>query len=164
MILYHGSMVAVETPQILPSLRKLDFGAGFYTTINKEQAVQWTIEVARRRGSKERVISEYTFDEAAAERELAILRVHEPDEAWLKFVCDCRSGRETFDPYDMAVGLMANDRIFLAIQLYENGAYNMEEAIRRLKIQPLFSQTLFHTEKALSFCRYERHDVVEGTT
>jgi len=41
MILYHGSNVVVERPKILQSVRMLDFGVGFYTTSNKEQAVRW---------------------------------------------------------------------------------------------------------------------------
>jgi hypothetical protein len=36
MTVYHGSTVAVETPIILQSERKLDFGEGFYTTPNRE--------------------------------------------------------------------------------------------------------------------------------
>ena len=38
MILYHGSNVEVREPKIIVSNRTLDFGAGFYTTSNKEQA------------------------------------------------------------------------------------------------------------------------------
>ena len=37
-ILYHGSNVAVERPKIIQSQRTLDFGEGFYTTTNKQQA------------------------------------------------------------------------------------------------------------------------------
>ena len=29
--LYHGSNVAVDMPKILPNLRALDFGCGFYS-------------------------------------------------------------------------------------------------------------------------------------
>ena len=41
MILYHGSNVQVSTPKILVTNRMLDFGAGFYTTSNRQQAVKW---------------------------------------------------------------------------------------------------------------------------
>ena len=37
MILYHGSNVAVPEPKILPNLRALDFGSGFYLTSNFHQ-------------------------------------------------------------------------------------------------------------------------------
>jgi len=38
MILYHGGSVTVEVPNLSLSRKNLDFGAGFYTTANKEQA------------------------------------------------------------------------------------------------------------------------------
>ena len=41
MTLYHGSDVIVEYPRLLERQRTLDFGPGFYTTINKEQAVSF---------------------------------------------------------------------------------------------------------------------------
>ncbi|MDR0949495.1 MAG: DUF3990 domain-containing protein, partial [Lachnospiraceae bacterium] len=62
MIVYHGSVVSVETPQILNSQRLLDFGAGFYTTTNREQAVRWSQRVAARRKMETRYLSKYEFD------------------------------------------------------------------------------------------------------
>jgi hypothetical protein len=41
MILYHGSNVVVDKPQLVPQNRALDFGSGFYTTENKTQAVSF---------------------------------------------------------------------------------------------------------------------------
>lgn len=41
MIIYHGSNVKVDKPTILIPNRTLDFGNGFYTTSNKEQAYKW---------------------------------------------------------------------------------------------------------------------------
>lgn len=53
MILYHGSNVEVREPKIIVSNRTLDFGAGFYTTSNKEQAEKWskTQTLRRRKGT-----------------------------------------------------------------------------------------------------------------
>ena len=39
MILYHGSNVIVEQPKLIRQNRYLDFGCGFYTTTNRDQAV-----------------------------------------------------------------------------------------------------------------------------
>lgn len=44
MIVYHGSIVPVLKPEIRVSELFLDFGYGFYTTSNKEQAIKWTIK------------------------------------------------------------------------------------------------------------------------
>ena len=49
MILYHGSNVTVEHPKLIKQNRYLDFGFGFYTTTNREQAVNFARKVAERR-------------------------------------------------------------------------------------------------------------------
>jgi hypothetical protein len=45
MFLYHGSDVAVENPNIISQVHGLDFGIGFYTTTNKQQAIDFTKSV-----------------------------------------------------------------------------------------------------------------------
>ena len=40
-IIYHGSTVLVETPEIREGGTFLDFGVGFYTTTSYEQAERW---------------------------------------------------------------------------------------------------------------------------
>ena len=37
MFLYHVSNTKVNSPKILPNLRAIDFGAGFYLTSSKKQ-------------------------------------------------------------------------------------------------------------------------------
>ncbi|MBQ7184417.1 MAG: DUF3990 domain-containing protein [Clostridia bacterium] len=41
MILYHGSNVAVKEPHLIKAQRNLDFGNGFYTTSDFQQAESW---------------------------------------------------------------------------------------------------------------------------
>ncbi|MDL2287051.1 DUF3990 domain-containing protein [Eubacteriales bacterium OttesenSCG-928-G02] len=154
MIIYHGSNVVVEQPKILQSERMLDFGTGFYTTSNKEQAGRWAERVADRRETKDQMLSVYEFDFETAERELAIIRFDEPNGEWLDFVCANRSGREPATPYDIVIGPVADDKIYEVVQFYENGVYYKEDAIKRLKVEELFNQILFHTEKSLTFCRF----------
>lgn len=43
MILYHGSNVEVREPKLLKIQRDLDFGKGFYTTSDFEQARTWAL-------------------------------------------------------------------------------------------------------------------------
>ena len=154
MILYHGSNVVVEQPKILQSARMLDFGVGFYTTSNKEQAIRWAEKVADRREPDDKIVSFYEFDIDAAECELRIIRFDEPSEKWLDFVCANRSGREIGDSYDIVIGPVADDMVYTVVQFYENGVYDKDDAIKRLKVEALFNQILFHTERALSYCRF----------
>lgn len=48
MLLYHGSTEIIEFPKLIKSDRFLDFGNGFYTTTNLEQAIRWASIKKRR--------------------------------------------------------------------------------------------------------------------
>ena len=43
MLLYHGSNVIVQSPQILENGFYKDFGYGFYCTIIEKQAKRWAL-------------------------------------------------------------------------------------------------------------------------
>jgi len=61
MILYHGSYIKIEKPNISFSRKNVDFGIGFYTTTIKEQAITWSKRFKYR--GRESIISSYFFDE-----------------------------------------------------------------------------------------------------
>ncbi|MCL2367296.1 MAG: DUF3990 domain-containing protein [Oscillospiraceae bacterium] len=161
MLLYHGSTVSVESPKIMQSERKLDFGEGFYTTYNREQALRWAERVASRRRSNAQVITEYAFDLESAERALKIIRFNNPDELWLDFVSMNRLGQALPESYDMVIGPVANDMVYTTVLLYEQGFLDKDATIRQLKVQALYNQILFHTEKSLQYCQYIRHEIIE---
>lgn len=162
MLIYHGSTVPVEAPRIIQSKRKLDFGEGFYTTYNREQAIRWSERVAARMETSSRVITEYEFAGEAAEKALQILYFDKPDKVWLDFVSANRVGRTLTEPYDIVIGPVADDMVYASILLYEQGVLDQDETIKRLKVQKLYNQILFHTEKSLRFCRYIRHEIIGG--
>jgi hypothetical protein len=162
MIIYHGSTVIVKQPIILQRERMVDFGPGFYTTSNKEQALIWAQLVAVRRESSEQFLSVYELDLKKAEKELTVIRFKEPDEAWLDFVCANRRGREIVEAYDMVFGPVADDRVYTVVQYYENGVYDKDEAIKRLKVDKLYDQILFHTEKSLIYCQFTGYEDLGG--
>jgi hypothetical protein len=60
MILCHGSDVVVEKPILIEQRRTLDFGAGFYTTTNKEQAINFAQKVQERRSSANKFVRKST--------------------------------------------------------------------------------------------------------
>ena len=79
MTLYHGSDQIIKAPELRSSTRTLDFGAGFYTTTNKEQAVNFAVKVytrSIREGNtpKGKFISVYEADYEKMKQELDILR------------------------------------------------------------------------------------------
>ena len=162
MIIYHGSVVPVKIPKIMKSDRMLDFGEGFYTTSNKEQANRWSEIVAVKRVTNNRVITEYEFDFIAAQKDLTLITFDKPDEAWLEFVCLNRSGRAPSEDFDIAIGPVANDQVFAVVTLYEQGILSKEAAIIELRVRDLYNQILFHTDKSLNYCHYLRHTTIGG--
>ena len=97
MIIYHGSDVIVEKPKLIKSTRKLDFGAGFYTTTNKNQAVSFARKVMLRNGNNTEYVSVYEADMKKISEALNVLEFNEPDDEWLDFVYENRcSARDRF--------------------------------------------------------------------
>ena len=154
MILYHGSNMVVEQPKLIPQARSLDFGSGFYTTVNKEQAVSFADKVYRRRKEGVPTVSIYEFDEPRAFADCKLLRFDSPDEAWLDFVSAHRNKAYSGDSYELIYGPVANDDIFLAFTLYAGGELTKEETINRLKVKKLFNQLVLSSEKALSYLKF----------
>ena len=62
MTVYHGSNVAVSTPKILKPNRELDFGNGFYTTTNLDQAIGFAKRVTLNRKTGVATVSSYEVD------------------------------------------------------------------------------------------------------
>ena len=106
MILYHGSYLAIENPDLLHSRPNLDFGKGFYLTSIREQAVKWCGKFVKR--GKQGVISNYIFDEELFQR-LKVLRFDSYSEDWLEFILACRSGKDSSD-CDAVCGGIANEK------------------------------------------------------
>ena len=160
MILYHGSNLIVEKPKIITPNRYLDFGKGFYTTSNLEQAKNFARKVAIRNGEGTPTVNRYTF-EAERLNGLKVLSFANADSAWLDFVSENRNGRMTETPYDLICGPVANDDVFRTFILYTNGILTKEQTLEALKIKRLFDQYVFATEKALSILKFE--GVEEGS-
>lgn len=151
MILYHGSNVTVDQPELVQQNRFLDFGFGFYTTTNKTQAISFADKVTKRRRVGQRVVSIYEIDEAVAFSDCSILRFDEPNEAWLDFVSDNRSGNYEGKPFDFIFGPVANDDVYRTFTLYTAGVLTKEQTLDQLKIKKLYNQLVLTSEKALSY-------------
>ncbi|GHT88710.1 hypothetical protein FACS189474_4440 [Bacteroidia bacterium] len=154
MKLYHGSNMSVPNPTLLDSLRGLDFGKGFYTTSNYEQAIRFTESVVKRKKTGERTISIYEVDVKALFAECSFVKFAQADEAWLDFVVQNRTLSYHGQMYDLVIGPVANDTVFNVIDLYIDGVLDKNETIKRLKIRDLFDQWTFCSEKTISFLKF----------
>ncbi|MDR1000599.1 MAG: DUF3990 domain-containing protein [Clostridiales bacterium] len=155
MQLYHGSDVVVKKPILLSQQRTLDFGAGFYTTTNYEQAEVFAKKVGNRRESDKCFVSVYEVEKLnVLKKELSVLEFTETNEAWLDFVFENRAGKYTGKSYDIIYGAVANDTIYRVLTAYEEGIVPKSECIRQLKVRKLYNQMTFASEKALGFLKF----------
>jgi len=159
MILYHGSITAVENPEIRAGKTHLDFGAGFYTTTSYEQAERWAQIKMRRENRQTGYVSVYSFDIETAIKNIAIKTFKSADLEWLMFVVRNRRGEPLNEAYDIYTGPVADDNIYQTIRLFEVGVFDADETVKRLKTEVLHDQWTFSTEKALYYCNHT--DTVE---
>lgn len=148
MILYHGSNVEVKEPILLKVQRELDFGKGFYTTSDMEQAARWAWRTAKRRGESNAFVTVYEVNEDEL-KNIRLLSFDSPNVEWLNFVVKNRKGEYIAGNWDIISGPVADDQTAQVIDLYLEGAYDEEEAIRRFLTQRLKDQYAFKTDEAL---------------
>lgn len=156
MIVYHGSTQIINCPQLIESDRYLDFGKGFYTTTNLEQASRWATIKQKRTAAEVAYVNIYEIDDnLLSNLNLSILVFPEANSEWLEFVTGNRRGNP-LHKYDIVKGAVANDTIYQTLVLYEAGVYTIEDTIARLKVHRLFDQISFHTERALKEITFQK--------
>ncbi len=152
MILYHGSNLQVDTPRLIEQNRFLDFGNGFYTTTNLEQAKSFAEKVAFRRGGKPIVNVYEIADNINAN--LKIKAFDSPNEEWLDFVSAHRNGTYNGEKYDLIIGAVANDDVYRTLQVYSTGLLTKSQALDALKVKKLYNQYVFASNEALALLNF----------
>ena len=156
MLLYYGSNLKVNNPKILPNLRALDFGPGFYLTSSKSQASKWAITVFKRQKEGKPIINIYEFSEKEI-NDLKVLKFDNANEEWLDFVVNNRKNKICND-YDIVIGPVANDQTLPVIDNYIANIYSKDEAVKRLIPQNLTDQFAFLTPKALTYLKFLKEE------
>jgi len=163
MILYHGSYVKIEKPDLAFSRLRTDFGRGFYLTPLKEQAVSWSQRYKRERGSA--MVSAYEFLSKAGEKlpsGTKILEFDKHDHNWLEFIMACRLGLPVDKDWDLVIGGVANDKVFDTLQLYFDEVIGAEEAIGRLRYNKPNFQYCFKTQELIDdYLRFIHSEVIQ---
>ena len=155
MKLYHGSHIEVKNPKILTSSRVGDFGRGFYTTSSLEQARRWAQIRAMQENQSSGVVTVFDLpDHLFTHPELQIKNFETADEIWLDFVLANRKNVDFDHEFDIVRGPVANDRVYVCLNMLEDGLADRETVIKKLKAYVLADQILFHTAKSLLFLEY----------
>jgi len=149
MKIFHGTNIVIERPKIINRFKTLDFGEGFYTTENENQARDFAVKVcARRSPTLEPIVNCYEFSEDL--NKFSVLKFDAPNEKWLDFVVERRKGIALNKKYDLIIGPVANDDVFGTIILYEAGQLDKESAIKNFRVKKLYNQVVFCNEFVLS--------------
>ena len=162
MKVYHGSIHQVTTPNVEKGRPSTDFGKGFYTTTNFEQAKQWALKKQKiAKGGVKAIVNVYEAEDNLLDnKKIKIKKFDSPSEEWLNFVVNCR--RSVFHDFDVVFGVVANDKIYTTITLYEAQVLTAEETVARLKVDEYYNQISFHTQDAVNELKFiESEEVTE---
>ena len=161
MKLFHGTNLVIEKPVIVNRFKTLDFGEGFYTTENEDQAREFAVKVCERRTpSLHPVVNCYEFNADLAD--FSTLKFNAPDGQWLDFVVANRKGIEPDVKHDIIIGPVANDDVFGTIILYEAGQLDKENAIQKFKVKALYNQVVFCNAGVLARLKFIKSYQVEA--
>lgn len=154
MILYRGSTLEIQRPDIAFSRDRLDFGQGFYTTPLKQQAINWANRFKRL--GKNAVINCYEFDERLF-KQYNTLEFYSYSESWLDFVVNNRTAQKV-EYFDVIIGGVANDRVFNTIELLIENLITKQEALGRLIYEENSLQICFRNQALL-----DNHLIFKGS-
>lgn len=152
--LYHGSYTEVKNPLVNVGRKNLDFGQGFYLYNSKTDADSWAKTAANRKGDNFKpIINVYNFDYFRTKNigyrfnEFETYNIE-----WLKFVVDCRKGKDVFSEYDIVIAGCIDDEIINIVEDYEKGIITEEEALGQLRYKDVNHQICILNQEIIDYC------------
>jgi hypothetical protein len=172
--LYHGTTHLFDVIDVWKCKPYKDFGAGFYLSEVREQAVKLAfrnlaIEKLRfaalnRASNMSALLYSYKFSSDAL-KDLSVKKFPNADKDWVRFVVMNRTSAEKKHGYDIVIGPTANDNTRNSIDLFIGGYLGDKESddamnilLQLLKPQALPRQFLFASEKAAACLKLIRRD------
>ena len=147
---YHAGTDIIQKPEISFSRPDLDFGPGFYLTDIYEQAENWALRRAEKRGMKG-VINKYILKRKDLLDYIAPkFKIFDKyDEEWLLFIAQNRKGAEEWKKYTYIEGGVADDRVVDTLDLYLNDFISKETALQQLLYLKPNNQICINSQEAL---------------
>lgn len=154
MILYHGSNVSIDKPDLERSKPYKDFGRGFYLSSDEEQALRIgkLRTVMMRTGVP--TVTRFSFDEALlGNGEFNVKIFDDYSEEWAQFVL---MNRDVHHPqpahsFDIVYGPVADDGVTFQLRRYSAGVISLQELVKELRYSKgITFQYYFGTERALA--------------
>lgn len=154
MILYHGSNMVIETPDLSKSKPFKDFGKGFYLSANEEQAQRMAEQRTTIAQFGEPIVTKFFFDEKLmVSNDIKVLIFSDYCEEWAEFVLKNRdiNQPQPIHNYDLVYGPIADDGVTFQLRRYKAGAISLKELVDELRFaKGVTYQYFFGTDLALS--------------
>ena len=166
MIVYHGSDHIIETPLYNGSKRTNDYGYGFYTTENKELAMEWACS-----DNRDGFANIYELNTDG----LHILNLNDSQYTilnWLAVLTKYRSYWQSgsvaeeaknylqkyffvdSSEYDIVIGYRADDSYFSFAQDFISGAISLRKLSEAMRLGKLGEQVVLKSKKSFSQIRF----------
>ena len=82
--------------------------------------------------------------------------------AWLKPFNETNSRINQISELKVVFPITDKGAQTVIYKIYELGVLDKDEALKRLEVEKLYDQMMFHTEKALRLCNFKEFIVLEG--
>lgn len=170
--LFHGSNQLVRFPLIKCSKQGNDFGLGFYTTSDEEQARRFAKKIAERHGGQDRV-SSYLFDDSIL-RDYKVLNFPMSNLRWLDYITINRmqgkpqhvADLKTFIDFnnlgellhqqpDYVSGPIADGQLFNILEQYMKGEIWPSDALKALHSEKYTDQIVFKNQDLLNKLKFD---------
>lgn len=153
MILYHGSNVKIEVPNLEKSKPYKDFGRGFYLSADKNQALRMAEQKTLQLLIGEPIVSEFEFDETLLQsNELKVKIFEDYSIEWANFILQNRDvhNQHPIHEYDIVYGPIADDGVTFQLRRYQAGTISIDELVKELQYaKGITFQYFFGTTLAL---------------
>ena len=144
---YHVSCAEVKNPSVDANGENLGFGKGFYLTNSKVEA-----EALAGKAADKSVINVYEFNYFKTKNVGYRFNEFETyNKEWLKFVVDCRKGKDVTADYDIVIAGGVNDEIADIVADYENNSITEEEAVEQLRYKDVKFQICILNQEIIDF-------------
>ncbi|GHT02899.1 hypothetical protein AGMMS50276_32970 [Synergistales bacterium] len=174
--LYHGSIYSFDEIDLTRGKPFKDFGSGFYTTQNREHALNLAYRNREIRLARLEIeglsldvnmwLYTYEFPVELFDN-LSVKKFDEPNREWMQFVGENRMNKKARHDFDIVIGPTANDRTNLSIKTYFFGGYGgvgsdiaIDILLQVIKPYELPPQIFFGSEKAVKCLTLKRKEMI----
>lgn len=157
MILYHGSNMAIDVPDLTKSKPNKDFGQGFYLSKEYEQALALAEQKVRQTLQGSAIVNQFFFDESQMQNPALKVKIFDNYcEEWVRFVATNRDVNipQPSHNFDIVYGPIADDGVTFQLKRYWAGYITIEGLMNELQYaKGITFQYFFGTLKALNLLR-----------